>query len=163
MRSVRSMYQRPGSRSRSIVFNARAIRFAVLSRTSLLPLHGWNVGLRNICGVGQVALCHASLLSGRTNAATKEDRHLIVATLLAPDRPLRRCRSSHAHRAPYQDSRLTANSVVEAVQAVPHSEGPPSLGGNCEEPTEPRTLKCQDPPLGAGHEHPAETGRSSEN
>ena len=98
---------------------------------SLAPLDGWNVGLRNICGVGQVALCHASLLSGRTNAATKEDRHLIVATLLAPDRPLRRCRSSHAHRTPYQDSAPNRQFRCRSGANLSHTvKDPPYLGGN---------------------------------
>jgi hypothetical protein len=100
------------------------------SDVSLAPLDGWNVGLRNIRGLGQVALCHASRLSGCANVATKEDRHLIVATLLAPDRLLRRCRSSHAHRAPYQDSVPYRQFRCRSGASLSHTvNDPPSSGG----------------------------------
>jgi hypothetical protein len=97
---------------------------------SLAPLDGWNIGLGNICGVGQVALRHASRLSGRTNTATKKNRHLVVATLLAPDRLLRRCRSSHAHCAPYQDSVPDRQFRCRSGARLSHTvKEPPSSGG----------------------------------
>ena len=53
-----------------------------------------------------------------------------VAALLAPDRLLRRCRSSHAHRAPYQDSVPDRQFRCRSGARLSHTvKEPPSSGG----------------------------------